>query len=203
MYVRKVGVTPFHVTDVENLFSSLRDGNKRTALGHACRILDRGLNGPPEGVGKGVQTEWTCGDSERAKFKALADELDKLLNFAAASDDRRVLASRASPFETSTPAAVVTPTPAPVPVEVPKRGKGGKAVDPTSTPAVIPGMKPNNPPDQFSRPPHRVAGDDVEAPPPAVMTSTRRVSYEPGAAAVEWDTFAHVVTLVISMLRTW
>lgn len=189
MWRRERNRTPFHVTDVENLYSALRDGNNATAVRYAARIIDRGLNGPPEGIDeRRTVTLHAMGESETKKFSEMADKLEQMVG---------------RQFRMG------APVPAPDAEDDGKEDAKGKeaAKGAGAKGAKAKAGDAKNPPDEFSKPDHRKPGDD-EAPgdqsPAFTVPQANLWATESGAqGAIPWEAITQLVVLVIQILRNW
>lgn len=79
LFRRNRSRTTFHITDVEEFYANLRDGNHSMALARGVRILDRALNGPPAGLEKGFATEHPIGETEQKKLKELSERIAEIV----------------------------------------------------------------------------------------------------------------------------
>ena len=90
---------PFHITDVENLYGAVRDGNHGAALRGSLMILNGAVNGPHlrrDMIGTEVagtiptgEHDWTPADEEKAT--KLADEMAKMIGVKMDESGNRVM----------------------------------------------------------------------------------------------------------------
>lgn len=215
MFQRKKNATTFHITDLENLYGNVRDGNNHSALRFAVRILDRGLNGPPEGIDtKRTVLEHTFGPAEQAKARELCDKLEELVGGRQLGVDRSLLreqnglndteeetATRKQEQEATKGKVQQSAERATQPQQqtgkTTKKGEQPQQPAATQTPG---GFKTVDPPAEFSKSPHATDSPDVQG---SVPSTPRFTSTEPGARSVNWDTLAQIIALVIQMVRDW
>lgn len=193
MFRRRKNATPFHITDLENLYGNLRDGNNMSAMRFAVRILDRGLNGPPEGIDtRKVALEHSFAVAEQTKAKEICDKLEELIGGKQMAMDRTLLKTQPGAEQVKEPP------------QQPPTGKHAKKSETPPPAATQPpgGFKTVEPPAEFSKAPHATdSPPDPQA--PLVPSAPRFTSTEPGARSVNWDVLAQIVALVIQLVRDW
>lgn len=91
------GVHPFHITDLENLYAGLRDGNRGSTVQVAVRILDGAMNGPRASeetirgagslaMGQGPYT-FAFAEKDNQKAKEIRQKLEELVGEKDVEDD--------------------------------------------------------------------------------------------------------------------
>lgn len=100
---RKKNRIPFHVTDVENFYSALRDGNSVSALRYGVRVLDRGLNGPTLKAGdRNAFEEYDYSEEDQKKMGEISQKLQQLIDEQEVRVGREQLQAQAKATEKET-----------------------------------------------------------------------------------------------------
>lgn len=226
MFRRNRSQTPFHLTDLENLYGNLRDGNHATALRYAVRVLDRGLNGPADGLPKAFTATHSYGEAEKTKAHEIADKLEQMVGGAAGTMEHTSAAGKTSPFDDgpkthAMPAAGRTTKEKQTEAKETGKSEAGKGTS-ASAAKVAAGVTPvhggtgtagkeggkQEIPDEFSKPDHRKPGDDDapggdQSPGAAGALNIDVLSDDHRNAAIPWEAISQIVMLVIAMIRGW
>lgn len=202
MWRRRGNRTPFHVTDVENFYASLRDGNTASALRYGVRVLDRGLNGPPAGLRTGVTAEYDYSEGDHKKLTELAEKIKEQIDVKELELSRQQLRTTAAEQRTKAPASTES-------TETGDKGKAGVKTPPAS-PLTRRDAAKTVKPDASGKSgvvdaknPMKEDEDEVDSQAPREAEGLGVGADDKFVGAVPWMLIAELAMMIITMIQKW